>query len=74
MSRFHAVYDKLNRALDEMPYEQLGISEEVKEQVMLPFSFSFHTFLSSLLSSDKSMLTSIDGEFHNCFWISVFTH
>lgn len=68
MSRFHAVYDKLNRALDEMPYEQLGISEEVKEQVTLPFSF--HTFL----SSDKSMLTSIDGEFHNCFWISVFTH
>lgn len=44
MSRFHAVYDKLNRALDEMPYEQLGISEEVKEQVMLPFSFSFSYF------------------------------
>ncbi|PIN25753.1 Ubiquitin--protein ligase [Handroanthus impetiginosus] len=35
MSRFHAVYDKLNQALNEMPYEKLGISEEVKEQVEL---------------------------------------
>ncbi|CAL5321546.1 unnamed protein product [Camellia sinensis] len=35
MSRFHGVYDKLNQALDGMPYEKLGISEEVKEQVEL---------------------------------------
>ncbi|KAK4754814.1 hypothetical protein SAY87_008571 [Trapa incisa] len=35
MSRFHAVYDKLNRALDEFPYDKLGISDEVKEQVEL---------------------------------------
>ncbi|KAM7470980.1 hypothetical protein LguiA_009163 [Lonicera macranthoides] len=35
VSRFHAVYDKLNEALDHMPYEELGISEEVKEQVEL---------------------------------------
>ncbi|KAF5951588.1 hypothetical protein HYC85_009532 [Camellia sinensis] len=35
MSRFHGVYDKLNQALDDMPYEKLGISEEVKEQVEL---------------------------------------
>ncbi|KAL3813963.1 hypothetical protein ACJIZ3_015231 [Penstemon smallii] len=35
MSRFHAVCDKLNLALSEMPYEKFGISEEVKEQVEL---------------------------------------
>lgn len=34
MGRFHAVYDKLNQALDEMPYDELGISDEVKEQVI----------------------------------------
>ncbi|GAA0150207.1 ubiquitin-protein ligase [Lithospermum erythrorhizon] len=33
--RFHAVYDKLYEALEDMPYEELGISEEVKEQVEL---------------------------------------
>ncbi|OMO92020.1 Armadillo [Corchorus olitorius] len=35
MCRFHAVYDKLNQALDDMPYDELGISVEVKEQVEL---------------------------------------
>lgn len=34
-SRFHAVYDKINHALNDMPYEKLGISEEVREQVEL---------------------------------------
>ncbi|URD96159.1 U-box domain-containing protein 15 [Musa troglodytarum] len=35
MVRFHMVYEKLNHALDGMPYEELGISDEVKEQVEL---------------------------------------
>lgn len=36
--RFHAVYDKLNQALDDLPYNDLGISDEVKEQVIFfPF-------------------------------------
>lgn len=35
LSRFHAVYDKINHALNDMPYEKLGISEEVREQVEL---------------------------------------
>ncbi|KAL0422985.1 UNVERIFIED_CONTAM: U-box domain-containing protein 15 [Sesamum latifolium] len=35
MTRFHAIYDKLNQALHDMPYEKLGISEEVREQVEL---------------------------------------
>ncbi|XP_073308322.1 U-box domain-containing protein 15-like [Primulina huaijiensis] len=34
-SRFQAVYDKINHALNDMPYEKLGISEEVREQVEL---------------------------------------
>ena len=33
MGRFHAVYDKLNQALDDVSYDDLGISVEVKEQV-----------------------------------------
>jgi len=35
MSRFHAVYDKLNEALDDMPYDELGVSVEVQDQVSL---------------------------------------
>ncbi|KAK0581102.1 hypothetical protein LWI29_010071 [Acer saccharum] len=35
MGRFHAVYDKLNQALDDVSYDELGISVEVKEQVEL---------------------------------------
>ncbi|KAH7846805.1 hypothetical protein Vadar_018402 [Vaccinium darrowii] len=35
MIRFHSVYEKLNQALDGMPYAEIGISEEVKEQVEL---------------------------------------
>lgn len=34
MCRFHGVYDKLYQALDDVPYEELGISVEVKEQVI----------------------------------------
>ncbi|CAI9786435.1 unnamed protein product [Fraxinus pennsylvanica] len=33
--RFHGVYEKLNQALNEMPYKKLGISEEVREQAEL---------------------------------------
>ncbi|KAM7256548.1 hypothetical protein ACFE04_012289 [Oxalis oulophora] len=35
MRCFHGVYEKLNQALDDMPYEELGISIEVKEQAEL---------------------------------------
>ncbi|KAL6011929.1 hypothetical protein ACLOJK_002395 [Asimina triloba] len=35
MARFHVVYDKLNQALDGIPYDEIGISDEVKEQVEL---------------------------------------
>lgn len=34
--RFRAVYEKMNSALDGMPYSELAISDEVKEQVNLP--------------------------------------
>ncbi|XP_037461400.1 U-box domain-containing protein 15-like [Triticum dicoccoides] len=33
--RFRAVYEKINVALDGMPYSDIGISDEVKEQVEL---------------------------------------
>lgn len=33
MGRFHIVYEMIKQALDGMPYDQLGISDEVKEQV-----------------------------------------
>ncbi|KAJ0726065.1 putative adaptor protein Cbl domain superfamily [Helianthus annuus] len=35
MCRFHGVYDKLNEALDGLMYEELGITEEVQEQIEL---------------------------------------
>lgn len=39
MGRFQGVYDKLNQVLDEMPYDEIGISVEVKEQVNYWFPF-----------------------------------
>lgn len=33
MVRFRSVYEKISQALDGMPHDELGISEEVKEQV-----------------------------------------
>ncbi|KAI3459958.1 hypothetical protein Pfo_016621 [Paulownia fortunei] len=35
MVRFHAVYENISQAVEGMPYEELGISEEEKEQVEL---------------------------------------
>ncbi|KAF5747233.1 hypothetical protein HS088_TW06G01414 [Tripterygium wilfordii] len=35
MIRFHAVHDKLCQALEDLPYDELCISDEVKEQVEL---------------------------------------
>ncbi|XP_021902543.1 U-box domain-containing protein 15 [Carica papaya] len=35
MIRFHAVYEKLSQALGGIPFDDLGISDEVKEQVEL---------------------------------------
>ncbi|KAF5186367.1 U-box domain-containing protein [Thalictrum thalictroides] len=35
MTRFHALYDKLSQAIDAIPYDELTISDEVKEQVEL---------------------------------------
>ncbi|OAY67439.1 U-box domain-containing protein 15, partial [Ananas comosus] len=35
VGRFRMVYDNLNQALDGMPYDELGVSDEVKEQVEL---------------------------------------
>ncbi|KAL5200163.1 hypothetical protein ABZP36_021366 [Zizania latifolia] len=35
LARFRGVYDKINLALDGMPYDELGVSDEVKEQVEL---------------------------------------
>lgn len=38
MGRFHAIYKKLHQVLDGMPYDEIGISDEVKEQVSYTFS------------------------------------
>ncbi|KAF6134534.1 hypothetical protein GIB67_028555 [Kingdonia uniflora] len=35
MGRFYIVYDQLNQVLDGMPYDELEIPDEVKEQVEL---------------------------------------
>ena len=34
LGRFRTVYEKMNSALDGMPYAELGISDEVMEQVL----------------------------------------
>ncbi|XP_034675298.1 U-box domain-containing protein 15-like [Vitis riparia] len=35
MARFHRANDKLSQALEDLPYEELGVSEEVKEELDL---------------------------------------
>lgn len=47
MARFHAVYDKLKEALDGIPYDELGVSVELKEQV------DFFTLLIDCLFSNS---------------------
>ena len=34
VTRFISVYDKLNQAMEGIPYKEIGISEEVTEQVI----------------------------------------
>jgi hypothetical protein len=57
MSRFHAVYDKLNQALEGMPYDELGISVEVKEQVNSSTCFFFFFFWSDPLVLEVKIST-----------------
>lgn len=33
MRRFYSVYEKLSQALENMPYDEFGISESEREQV-----------------------------------------
>ncbi|EOY15258.1 hypothetical protein QUC31_000447 [Theobroma cacao] len=35
MIKFHTVYEKLSQALDELPFDELEVSDEVREQVEL---------------------------------------
>ncbi|KAL6873958.1 hypothetical protein ACP4OV_014040 [Aristida adscensionis] len=35
LGRFRTVYEKMNLALDGMPYSEIGVSDEVKEQIEL---------------------------------------
>ncbi|KAK6939078.1 Armadillo [Dillenia turbinata] len=37
MVRFHAVHDKLAQALDGLPFDEIGVSDEVKEQLLDKF-------------------------------------
>lgn len=42
MVRFHVVYEKLSHAFDDFPCEELGVSDEFKEQVHVkPFTLFF---------------------------------
>lgn len=46
MARFHAVHDKFSQALDDFAYDELGISDEVKEQACFFFLISvFYSFI-----------------------------
>lgn len=54
LSRFNSVYDKLNHAMDGFPYKEIGISEEVKEQV--------------ICSSVKSLIICCLGLTFDFFW------
>lgn len=54
MSRFHEIYDKITHSLNGFPYDKLGISEEVKEQV--------------IQSSSIDSLPHFNSYLHICMW------
>lgn len=49
MIRFQGVYDKMSQAFDGVPCEELGISDEVKEQVCFFLQVPFYIFLILIL-------------------------
>lgn len=42
--RFHAVCEKLSAALDGLDFDELGVSDEVKEQVFYCFYYYYYSF------------------------------
>jgi len=57
MSSFHAVYEKLNQALDDLPYDELGISVEVKEQVSLLLLLVFYFPFALVFLEDSGVIS-----------------
>lgn len=49
MIRFKSVYDKISQALDGMPNDEIGLSEEVKEQVNLFYYLVFINDFSNIV-------------------------
>ena len=42
LAKFRSVYEKMHSALDGMPYAELAISDEVKEQVSRRLDHRLH--------------------------------
>ena len=57
MSSFHAVYEKLNQALDDLPYDEIGISVEVKEQVSLLLLLVFFSPFALVFLEDSGVIS-----------------
>lgn len=49
MGRFYTVHEKMSQVLEEVPVDELGISDEIKEQVNI-----FILLFANLLHSDTS--------------------
>lgn len=68
MGRFHAICEKLHQVLDGMPYDEIGISDEVKEQVSYTFfsQDSSAVFLWISLMGPRKYLDQIKENIYIC--------
>lgn len=56
--KFHDVYTKLILAIDALPTDELGLTDEVKEQVHLNLSIRFFVSPSSIFRARRWKITS----------------
>ncbi len=62
MIRFYAVHEKLIQALDGLPRDELGVSDEVREQVLF-FSFLIFEGLRRTLQNLLSLFSLASAPF-----------
>lgn len=55
MIRFKSVYEKISQALDDMPQDEIGLSEEVKEQVNLFYHLLFKSLPNEYLMNNLQL-------------------
>jgi len=70
MIRFYAVHEKLIQALDGLPRDELGVSDEVREQVLF-FSFLIFEGLRRTLQNLLSLFSTNFTTIHSTIQLNI---